>query len=57
MAILYPFKCTAGHVFDVTRPAGQESAAARCPDCGEPARRIYQLRGLGQGARPTGSRP
>ena len=38
---LYEFRCEDCGVFDLWRSLSESSAPAHCPDCKEPARRIF----------------
>jgi putative FmdB family regulatory protein len=44
---LYVFRCASGHESEHHRDPDDASRDARCPDCGEAARRLYRLRGIG----------
>lgn len=44
---LYVFRCPAGHETELERPVAHASEPIRCPECGEPAQRLYRLRGIG----------
>jgi putative FmdB family regulatory protein len=37
----YGYRCPAGDTFDLVRPMAEAGEPARCPDCGEPARRVF----------------
>ena len=50
---IYAFRCEACGAFDVLRPMVEASAPARCPSCGDEARRVFSPPGLTLLARPV----
>jgi putative FmdB family regulatory protein len=49
---IYAFSCEACGVFDVARPMAEAAAPARCPSCGDEARRVFSPPSLALLARP-----
>lgn len=43
----YEYRCPNGHVTELRRDPEVAGHDIRCPDCGEPARRVFRLRGIG----------
>ena len=52
---IYGFTCEACGAFDVVRPVAEAAAPARCPSCGEEARRVFSPPGLRRIAQPLRS--
>ena len=43
----YAFRCEAGHESEHHRAPDDATRDAHCPECGQPARRLFRLRGIG----------
>jgi putative FmdB family regulatory protein len=50
---VYAFTCATCGAFDVVRPMVEAGAPARCPECGNDARRVFSPPGLALLARPV----
>jgi putative FmdB family regulatory protein len=50
---VYAFTCAGCGPFDLVRPMGQAGARARCPACGDEARRLFTPPGLALLASPV----
>lgn len=44
---IYLYRCKAGHETELQRPPEDANRPTHCAECGEPAERVFKLRGIG----------